>query len=282
MHKGIAYILIATFLFTIVNSMVKWLENLPVVEIVFFRSLITFVISFYLLKRIKNKNPNLKIFGHQKKWLFLRGLFGVLALYLLFVTIKKIPLATATTIQYTSPIFTVLLASCIHHEKTHTLNWLFILISFTGIVLLKEFDPRVEYKYLGIGLLSSLFSAIAYNIIKKLSHEHPLTIVMYFPMVGIPFMLLPTLMQWVMPNPGQWIILVLIGLCTQMAQYLMTRALLSDKAYIIVPFKYIGAVYALLIGLIFFQEQLPAGALMGILLVLIGISFNSYFTQHNA
>ena len=89
---GIRYMLIATFFFAIMNVGAKYLTHIPPVEIVFFRSLITFIISYSVLRIRK-----IRVFGKKenRKWLLVRGLAGALALTLYYTTLQTMPLASA-------------------------------------------------------------------------------------------------------------------------------------------------------------------------------------------
>ena len=87
MGTGIRYMLISVGCFAAVNLMVKFLPHLPATELVLFRSLITFAISYTLLKR-KHISP----WGVNKKWLLIRGLAGTTALTVFFYTIQKMPI----------------------------------------------------------------------------------------------------------------------------------------------------------------------------------------------
>ena len=97
--------LMSVFLFTAANVLVKLISDLPTTQIVFLRSSISLLMcaSFVLYK-------GFPFFGKNKKWLLIRGVFGMIALTLFFYTIQNIPLASATVIQYLSPVFTVILA----------------------------------------------------------------------------------------------------------------------------------------------------------------------------
>ena len=99
--KGIQYMLIATVCFAVMNVFVKLVTHIPPVEIVFFRSLVSFFMSFVMLK-----SQNVNIWGNRKSILIARGLVGAVSLSIYFYTLQQIPLASAITIQYLSPIFT--------------------------------------------------------------------------------------------------------------------------------------------------------------------------------
>ena len=102
---GIRYMLISVGCFAAVNLMVKYLPHLPATELVLFRSLITFAISYTLLRH-KGISP----WGMDKKWLIIRGIAGTTALTVFFYTIQKMPLSAAVTVQYLSPFFTAFIA----------------------------------------------------------------------------------------------------------------------------------------------------------------------------
>ena len=127
---GVRYMLIATFFFAIMNAGVKMLSGIPPIEIVFFRSLITFIISLSVLRL-----RNVYIFGKKenRKILLTRGLAGAVALTLYYYTLQVMPLASAVTIQFISPIFTAILGIFIVKEKVSPLQWLFFLISFAEL-----------------------------------------------------------------------------------------------------------------------------------------------------
>jgi drug/metabolite transporter (DMT)-like permease len=230
-----------------------------------------------------SKRLGLNLFGHNRKWLLIRGFAGMTALFLFFVTIKQMPLASATTIQYMSPVFTVLLATQMMGEKVRPIQWLFFVIAFGGILMIKGFDERVSYLYLGIGLASAFISGIAYNAIMKCrTTDHPITVVMYFPLIATPIMGTACVtVDWVMPEGYEWLILLGLGVFTQIAQIYMTKALHADHSTTIMPFKYIGVIYALMIGFFFFDERLPWLSIGGILIVLLAVIANTIVKSAN-
>ena len=165
--------LISVGCFAAVNLMVKFLPHLPATELVLFRSLITFAISYTLLKR-KHISP----WGVNKKWLLIRGLAGTTALTVFFYTIQKMPLSAAVTVQYLSPFFTAFIAGFLLGERTRWAQWFFFLVSFIGIVVVKGSSAQIPPVLLALGIGSSVFSGLAYNAIRKLKDEQPLVVVM--------------------------------------------------------------------------------------------------------
>lgn len=273
--KGIYYVLLSTFCFSLVNFQVKLLPEIPAHEIVFFRSLVTFFITAALISYC-----GVSFFGNQKKWLFLRGFAGAASLVLFFTTLKEMPLASATTIQYLSPIFTVLLATQMNNDKIKNIQWLLFILSFTGILLIKGFDARISYVMLALGIASSFLSGVAYNaIVKCRETEHPLSLVLYFPLVALPVTGAWCLFEWKTPEGYQWLILLDMGILTQIAQVSLTRALHLERASIIIPFKYLGIVYALILGYTVHSELFGWQSLLGIFIVITGVILNTYMGE---
>lgn len=250
-------------------------------ELVFFRSLVTFTISAYIIKK-----RGLPFFGNNKKWLFIRGFAGLIALTIFFFTLQKLPLAIATVVQYLSPVFTVILAVIFLKEKVLKIQWLFILSAFSGVVLIGVNNYFygsqlvIDTKWVLLGVLSAFFSGIAYVAIVKLKPtDSPINIVMFFPMLAIPVTGIWCLFDFVMPHGWEWLVILLMGIFTQMAQILMTKALHASDTARIVPFQYFGAVYALLMGWIGFDEKLNYVLLIGIALIISSVIANAVY-QH--
>jgi len=280
--------LLSSLCFAVVNLFVKLLTNpnqlfdqfqkFPPYEIVLFRSIISLSICFYIIKR-----KNIPFFGHNKKWLIIRGIFGATALTMFFYTLQNLPIAVATTVQYLSPIFTILFAIPLQGEKVSPIQWVFFLVSLIGVFIIGsakntgmvQFNPL----WLLMGLISAVFSGIAYNAIMKCkTTDEPITIVMYFPLIATPVMVILCIINgFTLPVGIEWIILLIIGVFTQFAQVLMTKAFHYEKAAKVSPIKYVGAIYAIGIGFFVFNESLSLIVFLGIALILAGILFNSFW-----
>ncbi|HET8858432.1 DMT family transporter [Marivirga sp.] len=273
MNKGILYMIIAGFLFATMNVFVKLLPNIPAVELVFFRSVISFVMSFVYLKSI-----GVPVLGNHKKLLIARGAVGAVALTMYFYTLQNIPLGSAVTIQFLSPIFTSILGVFIVKEKVHPKQWIFYIMAFVGLIIIQGFDPRISIEMFIIGISSSIFAGIAYNIIRKINKtEHPLVIVFYFPLVTAPLTGLYSAFNWVMPSGVEWLILLAIGVLTQFAQYFMTMSYQSEDLSKVASLKYLTIVYALGYGYVFFDETYNWIVFSGIALIMAGVILNVWF-----
>ncbi len=290
MKKGILFIVLSGLSFLVVNFLVKLfgmgteqhlfpnLQKIPAHELVLARSIISFSISSIIIKQKK-----LPFFGVNVKWLLIRGFAGMIALTLFFETIHHLPIAVASTVQYLAPIFTMIFTMLFLGERILKMQWLFVLVAFIGVTLiglnaliLKTNPVELDFFWLTLGLISAAFSGIAYTAIVKLkATDSPINIVSYFPMLSIPIMTVWCFFDFVLPRGIEWLLLLIIGIFTQIAQMLLTKALHQDSASLITPFQYLGSIYAMLMGYFIFDERLNFLIIIGFGLILMGVVANT-------
>jgi drug/metabolite transporter (DMT)-like permease len=263
----------STLAFALANVFVKQVSHLPAMEVVFFRCLLGVGFCYYGLRR-----ADASVTGSNHQILALRGIFGTTALYFFFVTLQNIPLASAMTIQYLSPIFTTIIAIFLLKENVKALQWLFYAMAFAGVLLIEQFDARVSFIFLVFGVVSAFCSGMAYNLVRSLrEREHPLTVVLHFQFIGMLAGFAFTLFDWKTPQGTDWIYLILIGIFSQLGQIFLTDALQREKAASVAIINYTGLVYALTIGWFVFGEAQGLGGLFGMLLVVGGVVLNMLY-----
>ena len=209
----------------------------------------------------------------------MRGIFGTIGLYLYFVILQEIPLATASTLIYLTPFFTSLVGVTILKEKMSFIQWILLFIAFLGILLIQGFDERVTIYYIILGGIGSLCAAFAYSIIRYLKDkEHSLVLMIYFPMIAFPVGGLISFFNWVTPSFNDYIILISIGIFTQFAQYFMTKSYQSSEVSKVSIVSYIEILFVIAIGSIYFNENFNFLVYVGMFLVTFGVVFNvTYF-----
>ncbi len=264
---GVANMLVATLAFAVMNVFVKQLGRIPAMEIVFFRCL-----GSGLICGVEVARRQLDWKGNNHTLLITRGAFGTLALFTFFITLQHLPLATAVTIQYLSPIFTALIGVFILQEMVPARQWLFYGIAFAGVFVLKGFDSRVSMFYLLIGISSALCSGMAYNLVRRLrAREVPIVVVLHFQLVGIAAGLVFLFFDWRTPRPWEWFCLLMCGVLTQIGQVCLTKSLQSERIAKVAVLNYIGLIYALIFGVTVFGEHYTAQTVLGISLVMAGV-----------
>jgi drug/metabolite transporter (DMT)-like permease len=160
-------------------------------------------------------------------------------------------------------------------EKVVWLQWVFFAMSFAGILMIKGFDPRVSPYMTLLGVGAAFCSGIAYNMIRKLkTSEHPLVIIFYFPLVTLPIVGIYSIFHWVQPHGIEWIILLAIGVLTQIAQYYLTKSYQSEELAKVSNLSFIGIIYALGFGYVLFGETFNLQTYLGMTCVMVGVVLN--------
>ena len=265
----------STLAFSLANILVKQISHIPPMEVVFFRCSLATALCFIGLSRRKADWK-----GSNRTMLLLRGLFGTTALYLFFTTVQNIPLASAMTIQYLSPIFTSIIAIFLLHERVRTLQWVFYAIAFGGVLLIERFDPRVSLFFAVLGIGSAFCSGMAYNLVRSLrGKEDPLTVVLHFQLVGAIIGFVGIFFQWQTPQGWDWLYLFLIGIFSQLGQIFLTSALQREPVAGVAIVVYTGLIYGLLVGALVFGEEQSAVSMAGMLLVVFGVLLSVFYSR---
>lgn len=269
---------LSTASFFFANVFVKQLSHLPAMETVFFRCVIAASFCVYGLRRAKAS-----MVGDNHTLLLLRGLFGTVALYCFFITLQQMPLASAQTIQYLSPMFTAIIAIFVLKEPLKLPQWLFYAIAFGGVLLIKQVDERISPFYLAVGIFSAFCSGVAYNLVRSLrGREHPLTVVLHFQLVGLVAGGVSIMFDWVTPIGIDWLYILFVGIFSQAGQVFLTRALQSERVASVAIVNYTGLIYAVIFGWIIWGETHGLLAFAGMLLVVMGVVMSIIYGRRRA
>ena len=275
LSQGVRSMFISTLAFALANVFVKQVSHLPTMEIVFFRCALGVIFCYVGLRKA---NADWK--GSNRKLLLLRGIFGTTALYFFFLTVKNIPLASAMTIQYLSPIFTTIIAVFLLKESVKFFQWFCYALAFVGVLFVEQFDARITFVFLALGVTSAFCSGVAYNLVRTLrGREHPLTVVFHFQFVGLLVGLAFTVFDWQTPLGWDWLYLFLIGVFSQIGQIFLTDALQKERAASVAIVNYTGLIYGLLIGWFVFGEAQTLESLAGMILVVVGVVLSVIYSK---
>ena len=257
----------ASFAFSVMALCVKLSSpGIPSMEIVFVRSILSVALLIYLIRR-----RGLSLWGHHRTQLLARGISGFLALSLHFYTIGRLPLGTAVLLNYTAPLFVVILSWFFLKEAVRLDLLAVVFICFGGVYMLLAGQTGGWTIDAFWGLLSAVFAAVAYITISTIrNRESPLTIIFYFTLVSslgsLPFLFL----EFRTPSALQLLYLLGVGAGAFLGQYWMTRALLKAPASLVSPFSYLTPLFSFLYGVALWGEKLSASSVLGMVLILGG------------
>lgn len=268
--RAIGFMLISTLAFACMNGIVKYLNNINSFQIVFFRSIGTLLFTFGFL--LKN---NIPIIGKNNTLLILRGIVGVTSMALFFMSIKYLSVGTSVSLRYMAPVFAAVFAIFLLKEKIKPLQWLFFLMAFMGVIVLKGLDTQLHEFGLFLILLSAFFSGLVYVIISKIGKsEHPVVIVNYFMIIATIVGGILSINNWVNPVGIEWGLLFLLGIFGYFGQVYMTKAFQTASTNIVAPLKYIEVVFTVLFGIFIFSEVYTLWSILGMVLIIGGLILN--------
>ncbi|KIF44462.1 DMT family transporter [Vibrio owensii] len=280
---GVRFMVLSAFGFALMSATVKHvsLHGIPVFEIVAARALVSLVISYLDVKR-----KGISVWGNNKPLLFARGAVGTMALMCVYYSVTTLPLAEATIFQYIHPVFTALLAVFFLKERIQSSTFICIALCLLGVYVMvrPETGPDAEHALpmfsVMIAILGAFGSSIAYVIVRKLSQtEDSSVIIFYFPLVALPASILLIGDQFVMPDLYLTMMLVLVGVFTQIGQLGLTKAMQTQEAGKASAYSYVQIIFSVVLGIVFFGELPSAWTYLGGALIVTGALIN-VFGQH--
>ena len=269
--QGARALVLSSLAFSLMTVCVKQLGGrIPVSEIVLVRSVVSIALTGTAMA-LGGINP----LGSNRRLLLLRGICGSIALLCFFEAITSLPLASATVLQYTYPTFTAGAAWLLLGERLRRRIGIAVVLGWIGVVMV------IQPEWLGAGQIGlatqpvmaalggALFTALAYVCVRRLStNEHPLVIILYFPLVSIPLTLPMVIQNGVWPVGLDWLWLLGVGVLTQLGQIWVTKGLSCLPAARATSLNYVQVLFAASWGWIWFNESITAFTCMGATLVL--------------
>ena len=249
---AISLMVFSGLFFVLMHSAVKYLsKEVHIFEIAFFRcALVIFVLAPVIFQQGKS------IFKTQQpKMQILRIATNSVAMLCFFYGISITPLAQLTTLGFTVPIFTTILAVVFMKEQIRLRRTSALIIGFLGTVIVMRPDISIE-----LGAVLIIFSSFLWSIclifIKKLTKtDTPVTISLYFGIGMIPATFVLAFPVLEMIDLRQFIILIFIAISGTLAQTTMNSAIQKGELALLLPFDFLRLIWSVLIGYALFAEE---------------------------
>jgi len=280
--RGLAYMVASALGFSAMSVLVKLASpRLPTGEIVLARAVVTLVISYAMLRRAR-----LPRWGTRKRGLVLRGVLGFGGLAGYYGALALLPLADATTLQQIVPVLTAVLAWWLLGERVGWPAAVALACGMAGVLVISREAIAVGHpggsglEALGVtvALAGAVCSAFAYVTVRQLSRrEHPLVIVFYFPLVAMPLAIPWAAADWVTPAPIDLLLLVAIGMATQVGQVFLTMGLAAERVSRASAVNYLQIVFAMVWQLAVFGDVPTLATVAGAALIIGGTAVVSRF-----
>ncbi|MBU1537403.1 DMT family transporter [Myxococcota bacterium] len=270
MSRGAVYMILSSLVFSIGYIFIKKAtQAVGFWEAAFMRGLLGWIIVSAILLR---KGKPLLGTVENRKWLAVRGLLGATAMVLYFLAFQKTSMANASALHFTHPLFTTMLALPILGEKVTWKKMGLVLLALFGVMIIFRPDRGVVSLGSLAGLMSGLFASLAYLTIRALTaKEEPAAIInalcIAAMIITAPFMLA----NWSTPTLTVAMYLLMVGILTTVAQFLMTHAYKQEEASQIAGFSFIAIFWAILFGKIIFGEIPSRFEIVGICLIFLSM-----------
>lgn len=200
----------------------------------------------------------------------MRGIYGMIGMIFNFGAVILLPLAEATTINFSAPIWAVILSIVFLKEKVGFWRWGAVLAGFAGILVITQpGDGHIPLFGAAVAMAGAFMIALISIQIRDLSRtENPMAIVFWFAMMSsicsLPFMLFVAKSH----APLDWLILLGTGLAGTWGQLMITAALRYGKVSSVIVMDYSAIVWATLLGWLLFAVLPPITTLFGAPLVI--------------
>ena len=249
------------------DLIVKWSDNYPVGEVLFFRGFCGMIPIFFLIPRERYFN----FYKTNRPFLhFKRCLSGLVAIVAIFIALRNLPLATVVSITFAAPIFTTIMSIFFLSEKVGLYRWLAVIVGFIGILIISEpgfSSLNFYYIYPIIFCFGLSYVAIA---IKQLSSTEPIWLIGLYFSFSIMIMSFFTLPQgWILPNLKDLFLLCMVGILGGLANLWLTQSYKFSDVSLVTPLKYLALLFAIFFGYIFWNEIPTTKTLIGAMLVII-------------
>ncbi len=252
--------------FSIMDLIVKWSDNYPLGQVIFFRGFFGIVLYYFVIPK-----ERIRDFYFTKRPLlhFSRCFFGLAALLSIFTALRNLPLATVVSISFAAPIFTTIFSIFFLSERVGYFRWLAVFIGFIGILIISEpgfSSLNVYYIFPVIFVLGMSYVAIS---IRQLSSTEPVWLISLFFSAAITIAGLLTLpFGWIMPSFYDLTLLSMIGFFGGVANLWLSQSYKFSEVSLVTPLKYLALVFAIVFGYLIWGEVPSGKTLIGAILVI--------------
>ena len=263
---GFLYMFLSVCAFSIMDLIVKWSDDYPLGQVIFFRGFFGIVLYYFVIPKERIRDF---YFTRRPLLHFSRCFFGLAALLSIFTALRNLPLATVVSISFAAPIFTTIFSIFFLSERVGYFRWLAVFIGFIGILIISEpgfSSLNVYYIFPVIFVIGMSYVAIS---IRQLSSTEPVWLISLFFSAAITIAGLLTLpFGWIMPSFYDLTLLSMIGFFGGVANLWLSQSYKFSEVSLVTPLKYLALVFAIVFGYLIWGEVPSVKTLVGAILVI--------------
>jgi drug/metabolite transporter (DMT)-like permease len=249
--RGASWLMVGISIGVFNWSIVKLLgQQMPSIEIAWFRSMFGLIVIIPFVMRtgfgiLRTKRPGLHL---------VRGINSSIILAMAYYALTHLPIAQVTSISFSRPLFLLVLAVVILHEKVHLHRALATVFGFIGVLIIVRPSTDMEPAMMA-ALGNAMLMAGGIVILKILARDDRTeTMIFYVTAYQSLFLAIPAFIYWQTPTWDQLALLACIGASGTVMQTFMVRAYRAAEASALAPFDYTRLIFASLVGYFAFGE----------------------------
>lgn len=249
-------------------------SQIGIFQILFFRSIVGLLVLFPIMFLSKKSNF---LLPKRIKLHLVRNLFHFAGQYGWFLGIGLLPLATVFAMEFTVPLWTIIISYFFLKESITVRKVIAVLLGILGVIVIVQ--PSLEVARYGslMVLGAAICYAFSHVATKSLSNtENPISIIFMMCLIQAPLGLLLFIKGWTTPAGIQWLWLVIIGVTALSAHYCMTKAMQHAEVTFVVTMDMFRLPLISLIGVLLYAEHFSVALILGMLLIVAGNSVNIY------
>jgi len=272
--KGIVFLMFASFLFALMALLIKLLgQRLHITQILLVRQVgMAIMVTPAILRDVpgalRSKRPDLQV---------LRIACALVAMLCGFTAVIHLPLAEATAIFFAKSFFVTIFAVIFLTETVGIYRWGAVLVGFIGVMIMLQ-PGTADFSIYGLLSLVGAAGAAGVMILLRLlsRSDSPVTIMTYGSLgVGL-VMILPGIYYWLQPNPGEWALLVAVGVVSYFGQKCNIFAYKHGEASLLASLDYVRLLWATLFGFLVFEQFPGLPTWIGAAIVVAAAIFTIY------
>lgn len=252
--KGAGLMCSAMLIIPFMNATAKWLGGqFPIVEVVWARYAghLLFMLVLFLPRRgfslFRSVDPKLQL---------IRSALLLTSTCCYFTALKFLPLPTAASISFTSPVIVVLLAIPMLGERVGLKRWFAVLLGFSGMLVIIR--PGIEgTHWSGLLVLVSASCFALYQILTRriAGRDSAETTITYTAVVGTVVLSFIVPFDFQLPDSSlQWLLICVIGFIAAIGHYLIVLAYQFAPASVLSPMNYVQLIGATTLSIVLFNQ----------------------------
>ncbi|HEY2874861.1 MAG TPA: DMT family transporter [Reyranella sp.] len=272
--QGAVWLVSGGFIFTSNSAMIRLLSTeIESVQTAFFRAFFSVLLlaPMMLSGRVKPWQSQ-RIQGH-----FWRTAMGTTSMVLGFYAVSMLPLADATALAFSQPLFSVVLAALVLREKVRWRRWSATIVGFIGVLVMVRPGSGSLQPGAAVALLNALASATSILLVRRLSDsEKPLMILTQFAIFSTLLLAGPAIWFWKWPSAWGWALAIGVSISATIGQYFWVQAFAVGEMSAVAPFDYLRLPFAVFVGWMIWSEMPVIWTYVGAAIVIASALYIAY------